>query len=262
MNRGVVMKQKRWKYIQLNNSGSALISVVAVAIFLSVIATTIIYISGKNYQIKANDYQNKNTFYQAEMALDELKGALAADVSEAFKYAYREVMPEYVTKESGDKRNQDFHTIYFDCLYYMWTGATKYGTDIGKDEITTHVTVPGESVYTTVENFAADLPNFQQYFIPEDKIAEEDEKMCVALDPETPGRFIIKNVRVRCSQNGYSSYICTDIALDPPAYYMGRSNAGGEEEGAEPGDGFVPKDIEKKKLYMGDYILYMNWHKY
>ncbi len=43
------MKQKRWKYIQLNNSGSALISVVAVAIFLSVIATTIIYISGKNY---------------------------------------------------------------------------------------------------------------------------------------------------------------------------------------------------------------------
>lgn len=53
------MKQKRWKYIQLNNSGSALISVVAVAIFLSVIATTIIYISGKNYQIKANDYQNK-----------------------------------------------------------------------------------------------------------------------------------------------------------------------------------------------------------
>ena len=33
LNRGVVMKQKRWKYIQLNNSGSALISVVAVAIF-------------------------------------------------------------------------------------------------------------------------------------------------------------------------------------------------------------------------------------
>ncbi len=86
--------------------------------------------------------------------------------------------------------------------------------------------------------------------------------MCVALDPETPGRFILKNVRVRCSQNGYSSYICTDIALDPPAYYMGRSNAGGEEEGAEPGEGSVPKDIEKKKLYMGDYILYMNWHKY
>lgn len=173
------MKQKRWKYIQLNNSGSALISVVAVAIFLSVIATTIIYISGKNYQIKANDYQNKNTFYQAEMALDELKGALAADVSEAFKYAYREVMPEYVTKESGDKRNQDFHTIYFDCLYYMWTGATKYGTDIGKDEITTHVTVPGESVYTTVENFAADLPNFQQYFIPEDKLRKR-MKRCVS----------------------------------------------------------------------------------
>ncbi len=58
--------------------------------------------------------------------------------------------------------------------------------------------------------------------------------MCVALDPETPGRFIIKNVRVRCSQNGYSSYICTDIALDPPAYYMGRSNAGGEERAQNP----------------------------
>ena len=111
-------------------------------------------------------------------------------------------------KGEWNKRNQDFHTIYFDCLYCMWTGATKYGTDIGKDEITTHVTVPGESVYTTVENFAADLPNFQQYFYTGGQIAEEDmKKMCVALHPETPGRFIIKNVRVRCSQNGYSSYI-------------------------------------------------------
>lgn len=239
--------------LTMNNSGSALVSVVAVAVFLSVIATTIIYISGKNYQIKANDYQNKNTFYQAEMALDEFKGALAADVSEAFQFAYREVMPDFAYLDNGDDRNTKFKKYYFDYLFYKWTGATKYGTDIPGD-VTTHVAVRGESIYTTVANFTSGLPSFDTYFIKEDELASGDERMCVAFDDKKEGRFIIKNVRVWCTENGYSSYICTDIAMDPPAYYMGITtpSAGGDSDAADT----------REKLYMGDFILYMNWHKY
>lgn len=244
---------RRLNCLPLNNSGSALVSVVAVAVFLSVIATTVVYITGKNYQIKANDYQNKNTFYQAEMALDEFKGALAADVSEAFQFAYRKVMPDFAYLNSGDERNKKFKQYYFDYLFYKWTGATKYGTDIPGD-VTTHVAVRGDSIYTTVSNFTSGLPNFDTYFIKEDELASGDEKMCVAFDDKKEGRFIIKNVRVWCTENGYSSYICTDIAMDPPAYYMGITTppAGGTPGAADT----------KEKLYMGDYILYMNWHKY
>lgn len=249
------MKKTIHKYLDSilrNNDGSALISVVAVAIFLSVIATTIIYISGKNYQIKANDYQNKNTFYQAEMALDEFKGALAEDVSTAFKFAYREVMPDFADLGSGDDRNEKFQKYYFECLYYMWTGGAKDpDIDIPSD-IITHVSVPGESLYTTVADYASSLPNFNTYFIKESELAPGDEKMDIAEDPNKPGRFIIKNIRVWCTKNGYSSYVCTDIALDPPAYYMGVTT---------PVPGVLPADT-KDKLYMGDFILYMNWHKY
>lgn len=267
--------RKRFKYFRLNNDGAALISVMAVAIFLSVIATTIVYISGKNFQIKANDYQNKNTFYQAEMALDEFKGALASDVSEAFNFAYGDIMPNYVDKGSGDARNEEYKKKFFDYLYYKWTGATKYGTDIPtKDDAgnnVTHVTVAGESIYKTAENYAekAGLENFKKYFIPEDKIdASGDEKMCVAYDDKRPGRFILKNIRVSCTKNGYSSYICTDIAMEAPSYYMGITAppaGGGTPPATPPADEETPSAIPKdtvEKLYMGDYILYMNWHKY
>lgn len=247
------MIRRRLGCLPLDNKGSALVSVVAVAVFLSVIATTVLYISGKNYQIKANDYQNKNTFYQAEMALDEFKGALVADVSEAFKFAYKEVMPDFAYLDNGDKRNENFKKYYFDYLFYKWTGATKHGTDIPGD-VHTHITSSGESLYTTVSNYASSLPNFTMYFIKEDELEPADEKMCIAEDANKPGRFIIKNVRVWCTQNGYSSYICTDIALDPPAYYMGVTTT--------PSGGTPGAADNKDKLYMGDYILYMNWHKY
>ncbi len=246
------MTRRRLKRFLPDNSGSALVSVVAVAVFLSVIATTIVYISGKNYQIKANDYQNKNTFYKAEMALDEFKGALAADVSEAFQFAYREVMPDFAYLDNGDARNEKFKKYYFNYLYYKWTGNTKdQDVDIPND-VTTHVSVRGESIYDTVANFTAGLPSFNTYFIKKDELASGDKEMKVALDQNKEGRFIISNVRVWCTENGYSSYICTDIAMDAPAYYMGVTTppAGGAE------------DTVKDKLYMGDYILYMNWHKY
>lgn len=261
---------RKWlERIKLNNEGTALISVVAVAIFLSVIATTIIYISGKNYQIKANDYQNKNTFYQAEMALDEFKAALADDVSEAFKFAYREFMTDYANQPSGDKLNELYQQRYFDYLYYKWTKEVKYGTDI-PDDVESYVTVKGESIYTTVETFIAksghELKHFKEYFIKEDKLAVGDEKMelgCIDT-PDKRGRFILKNIRVSYTNKGYSSYICTDIAMDPPAYYMGVSNIAESEGEGTPGGGgtpAIPKDTTDR-LYMGEYILYMNWHKY
>lgn len=257
--------RKCLKRIKLDNKGAALISVVAVTIFLSIVATTIIYISGKNYQIKANDYQNKNTFYQAEMALDEFKAALADDVSEAFKFAYREFMTDYANQTSGDKLNELYQERFFDYLYYKWTKEVKYGTDI-PDNVESYVTAKGESVYKTVEKFIAEsghgLENFKEYFIKEDRLAAGDEKMELGwIDiPDKRGRFILKNIRVSYSDKGYSSYICTDIAMDPPAYYMGSSTAGTEppEGGGTPG---TPKD-KVDRLYMGEYILYMNWHKY
>lgn len=250
---------KRLKNLRTDNRGSALVSVMAVAIFLSIIATTIIYISGKNYQIKANDYQNKNTFYKAEMALDEFKGALASDVSEAFAFAYGDVMTNFTNYKDGDKRNEEYRKKYCDYLYYKWTGdedAVPYGTKMPSG-VSAHV-AKGGSIYEGALAFAAaeGLTNFEQYFIREDKLEAGDEKMGVVLDVNISGRVILRNIRVKYTENGYSSYICTDIAFDPPAYYMGATTpVAGAPVPASPKD-----NVER--LYMGDYILYKNWHEY
>ncbi|MDE7207365.1 MAG: hypothetical protein K2N90_09470, partial [Lachnospiraceae bacterium] len=70
------------KEIKLNNRGSALISVLVVTTFITIIATTMLYMAAMNYQQKLTDYQNKESFYDAEKSLDELKSLLVADVQE------------------------------------------------------------------------------------------------------------------------------------------------------------------------------------
>ena len=54
---------------KLDNRGSALLIVILVVGFLTILATTLLYISGMNFQIKQADYQNKKNFYTGETGL-------------------------------------------------------------------------------------------------------------------------------------------------------------------------------------------------
>ena len=58
---------------KLNNKGSALVTVVIVIAFITILATLILYLSVMNFQMKANDYRTKESFYGAEIPLEEIK---------------------------------------------------------------------------------------------------------------------------------------------------------------------------------------------
>ena len=63
-----------------DNRGAAIVTVIVVSAFITIIATTMLYIAGRNYISKQTDYQNKISFYQAEEVLDKLKAYLVEEL--------------------------------------------------------------------------------------------------------------------------------------------------------------------------------------
>lgn len=230
---------KMTKRMKLNNAGSALVSVIVVIALLTMIATTMLYITGMNYQMKQTDYLNKKSFYKAEEALDALNAVLVEDMSEAFEEAYTEVMVQYASLED-DTRQAAFNGVFLDFLYEEWRADKEAAEAAGN---------------TLKDVLVARVPaEYAKYFID---AQPGEEVLDIAIDRDN-GRFIIRNIRVRYAENGYSSYICTDIALCVPEFDL--TNSGSTNDAWEKPD--PAAEPERKTVVLRDFIIYMNWSKY
>lgn len=105
---------------KMNNRGSALLTVVLVVGFLTILATTLLYISGMNFQIKQADYQNKKSFYTGETGLEEIRAHLMEDASKAAAAAYNNVTMHFVTAETKDIRQLEFNNEFVVQLQKVW----------------------------------------------------------------------------------------------------------------------------------------------
>ena len=230
--------KKQWaKRIKLNNEGSALLTVIVVVAFITVLATTMLYITGMNYQMKQTDYQNKKSFYKAEEALDGLKAVLAEDMSDAFQYAYQEVMVQYASLE-GDARQAAFNGAFLDYLDADWSAKESNRLVLSQtltDEIRDRM---------SANSYDA------RYFIE----AEAGEAPIELVCDRANGRFVIRNIRVRYAENGYSSFICTDIAFCVPDLDL--------EHSSSANNAWTSSSPDRQAVVLTDYIIYMNWTKY
>ena len=105
-----------------DNRGAAIVTVIVVSAFITIIATTMLYIAGRNYISKQTDYQNKISFYQAEEVLDKLKAYLVEDVSDAFEYAYADTMANYVDHKGTPNVESYYARSYTEKLKKIWDG--------------------------------------------------------------------------------------------------------------------------------------------
>lgn len=127
MNDEVLVVRKLWKRLRgckLNNSGSAMLTVILVVGFLTILATTLLYITGMNFQIKQADYRNKKNFYSGEMGLEQIRAELMKDVSEAGAEAYKKVLVQFVTLGTPDIRKMEYNREFVERL-------TKYDETLG-----------------------------------------------------------------------------------------------------------------------------------
>ncbi len=103
-----------------NNAGSAIVTVLVVVTFITILATVMLYISGLNFQMKATDYRTKESFYQAEIPVEELRSQLVKDMQIAFAKAYTAAMSEYAGLGNGENREASYRQHFCDELDKIW----------------------------------------------------------------------------------------------------------------------------------------------
>lgn len=109
-------RNNRISNIRYNNSGSALIVCIIVLLFVSILATVILYMSGINYRMKKSEYNNRLTFYESEIPLESIEANLVLPLSEAFNNAYRKTNSRFLHLGTSDARRRDFYQNVYDEL--------------------------------------------------------------------------------------------------------------------------------------------------
>ncbi len=117
-------RQKERKFHQVNNAGTALITAIVVVAFVTILATTILYVAGRNYYVKVTDLRTKASFYEAETGLEEIKAALAVEVSKASKVAYQYVMEHHAGMDEA-ALEATFNEKFFEALLANWDTSVR-----------------------------------------------------------------------------------------------------------------------------------------
>lgn len=220
---------------KLNNRGAAIITVIVVSAFITIIATTLLYITARNYMTKQTDYQNKISFYEAEEALDKLKAYLVQDVSDAFSYAYADTLTNCLDHTGSANLQSYYAKSYTERLKTVWEQREK---DAGNQRT--------QAVRSFVQERLEAEGNTQ---------AEEIANRIISVGaweiPPEKDKFILTDIKVAYeSDEGYSTYIITSIGLELPAFYAGGMSDGSYDE------------VKGKTVSLTDCVKYINWQRY
>ena len=226
---------------KLNNQGSALVSVLVVTAFITIIGTTMLYISAQNYQMKQTDYQNKQSFYEAEKAIDSLKALLVEDVQEAYLAAYRETMNNYLKLSNAKDRQEYYQQCYLDKLNEIWNAR------VGSGDKTAQV-----KAYMVTKGLSAESDCI--YKVEGYGIAMTEEEDPSTGDKTTKKQFVINGVRAKFTSGAYTNFLYTDICLALPEIDWSVDKSVELSGGA-------PAPTEQGTIALTDYVIYMNWRK-
>jgi len=107
------LKKKMKNQFKNDNRGSALIVCIIVLLFVSILATVILYMSGVNYRMKKTDYRTRVSFYDAESVLETMQGNLCIPVSEAINNAML-ISNSFYAYQGGVVNAREFYYDRFD----------------------------------------------------------------------------------------------------------------------------------------------------
>lgn len=235
---------------RLNDEGSALLTVVLVVTFLTVLATILMYISGLNFQIKQQDYQNKKNFYTGEEALEEIKASLMLDVSNAALLANEDLAADYASIGSEDLRMSEYNTYFVQHLQELWDAKlATYGSWENLMRSYLHYADPADYELRV---------DYDTYDTNHDGVLSSSEVLTVN---EMNGSVIVKGFGIKYTNpdNRLTTMIMTDFRVTAPAidwsanasrteWKSGVDTAAALEEGMEL---VTPTDS----------VIYTNWVK-
>ena len=95
----------------MDNKGSAIVMVLVAIAFVSIMGSMVMYSTFYNYKMKVVDRSAKDTFYSADLAMEEIREGLKKDVAKIFSEAYGETLENF-GEESGEDKNVYFINKY------------------------------------------------------------------------------------------------------------------------------------------------------
>lgn len=220
------------KDAKLNNRGAALVSVLVVTTFITILATTMLYMAAMNYQQKQTDYQNKQSFYKAEKALDELKSIMVSDVQTAYMKAYNRTSREFLKLQTAQARKEYFQDEFLSELTEIWEArVTTAGgmTEAVKTVMTGAYAAEADCIYRVAD-----------YGLYE-----------TAASGGTERKFVLKGVRSKFTEGSYTTFLYTDICVQPPSVDWSADSYSATTESAQ----------ERDVIVFTDYVSYINWRK-
>lgn len=216
---------------------SAIVTVIVVIAFVSILATTILYVSGMNFYMKMTDLKTKVSFYEAETALEEIKAVLEAEVSRASAEAYTETMINYASSEGGVRAYQ-YQNRFLEILRSEFEAKTK---DPGN---------PGVTLYT----YSQVLQNIvNTNYVGEGLLPPTIT--CAETGIEIRENYaVLSGVELSYTDaEGYVTQISTDYVINVPQIEWSVDKA---ETTWTDGD-----LIERDTVDMSDCVQYYNWIK-
>lgn len=234
---------------KLNNKGAALVSVLVVTAFITIIATTLLYMSAQNYQMKQTDYQNKQSFYGAERAVDELKNVLIDDVQEAYKAAYEDTAKNFLKLGDAVSRKEHYQAAYIDKLQEIWD--TRLAAAVGADNAEKNVYMVRELMKSAglSDEIANCIYQVDGFGISDTSTTGVGPSGATVTT--TKKQFVIRGVRSKFTSGNYTTFIYTDIGLALPDIDLSVDASQTYAGTAKP----------RETIALTDYVIYMNWHK-
>jgi len=261
--RPVKMMKKKFELKKLNNKGSALVVVVIVIAFITILATLILYLSVMNFHMKGNDYRTKVSFYGAEEPLEELRACLAVDFANACDKSYKAVLVQYgnLVDGTGDARKAQFVGGIMTELNNLWTSRVNAaGSEAGGLSTTLRNTGGKYHVISGDENTlkCSDTGCTNAYHVilvdmPADPAHPGSLLPRFEVD-EVTGKAVLNNIKAVYTKDGYTSVVSTDICFMIPEYDWSVEEA---EDVWDDG----PKTTERTKIDYEKCVVYLNWTK-
>ncbi|MDO4540508.1 MAG: hypothetical protein Q4B48_05350 [Syntrophomonadaceae bacterium] len=201
------------------NRGSTIIVVIVAVAFVAVLGSLLLFMSMINIQMKSMDRQGRDTFYDAETALNEMR----LHLQEASSWAIREAYPVFLAEDYADKVAEDdedgqdaaveaFNRRFVEKLL-------EYEVHVGGSD----TKLLNGSGYTVTGYDVAVLQSFVDSSYVTITI-DGDESATTGTVKDTDDALILKAVKLELEQNGYRSTIVTDLCLNKPLFYDSRSD--------------------------------------
>ena len=209
---------------KLNNNGSAIVTVLIVIIFISILATTILYLAGRNIKMKATDRDTKESFYETEKTMEEVKAGLVRVASKSYEKAFAKVLSEYASY-NDEGRKALFVQEFTDAFIGEWRHLDNGCADLATDaSAVTATPVP--------DNSPGGLSGLDEV-------------------DKTSGKLYIRGVEVKNTLDRYTTVIRTDFAIVCPDVSFA-VNFNTSVPDAPSGT---------SSININDYVRYINWEK-